>query len=395
MKSPYYKLSRNEIEYIKKDVEKSELSVTHLEEELIDHLCCVVEEYISEGYTFEKALARVRNEVGIETLKEIEIQTVLSINKKLYAMKNTIKISGIIGLTAIVISSLFKVMHWPGAAILLTFGFVTFMLAYLPALALTLKKEKILKSKMQLSYVGIATAFILLLSLLFSIMQWPYNDYLRIFSWAMILIFLFMLFRNIMKTEENRILNFSILLLLALLFVINITFRLLEINNPRLKEVILENNFKQSIDLFDHKTALLYQQLDTMEDNTIASEIAELKTYTEQVIAKVEEIRDGVFSSQSEQENFNKKIIKDNSITNELEYKVYDLSYKILPTYRSFILEKSNAQTQLSSFIECSIQFGNFEFNNNPQVIYNNLQKLIRDIKIVESELLSSMQLSK
>jgi len=134
MKSPYYKLSRNEIEYIKKDVEKSELSVTHLEEELIDHLCCVVEEYISEGYTFEKALARVRNEVGIETLKEIEIQTVLSINKKLYAMKNTIKISGIIGLTAIVISSLFKVMHWPGAAILLTFGFVTFMLAYLPAL---------------------------------------------------------------------------------------------------------------------------------------------------------------------------------------------------------------------------------------------------------------------
>jgi hypothetical protein len=394
MESPNYKLSRNEIDFIKDDVKKSEISFSHLEEELVDHLCCMVEELINDGYSFDKAFNSVRKEVGMDSLKAIEIQTLILINKKFHAMKQTMKISGIIGLSAIVISSLMKIMHWPGANIILTLGFATLLLAYLPALSLTLKKEKILKRKMQLSYVGIITAFVLLLSLLFSIMNWPFGDYLRAISWAMMLVFLIMLYSNVMKSEESRVLNLSMLLFFALIFVINVSRSFLDIKNPRLSKFTIENNFEASIKLFEHKTDNIYKQFDTIKNNTSAREIAEIKTSTSEVIGKIEQIKNALFASKAEHENFNKHLLKDDKITNDIENQAWKLDTEILPAYRKFMNEKTKLHPDLNSFIETSIQFGQLEFNNNPQVIYNNLQKLIRDIKIAENELLIDIQKS-
>jgi len=394
MESPYYKLSRNEIDFIKDDVKKSEISFTHLEEELIDHLCCMVEELMHDGCSFDLAFQNVKKEVGMDSLKAIEIQTIILINKKFHAMKRTMKISGIIGLSAIVVSSLLKIMHWPGAGILLTIGFATLLLAYLPALSLTLKKEKILKRKMQLSYFGIITAFVLLLSFLFGLMHWPYGDYIKFISWILMLVFLIMLYNNVMKSEENRVLNQSLLLFFVLLFVIEVSFSFLEIKNPRLSKVTIENNIEASINLFENKAIEIYQQFDTLKNNPRVNEIAELKTKTSEIISKIEHIRNSMFANKTEQENFNKQLLKDFKITNNIENLAWKLDSEILPNYRKFLNGKTKSNPALNSFIESSIRFGRLEFNNNPQVIYNNLQKLIRDIKIAESELLVNIRQS-
>jgi hypothetical protein len=394
MESPYYKLSKNEIDFIKDVVKKSEISFSHLEEELIDHLCCMVEKLINDGYSFDAAYNSVRKDVGMDSLKAIEIQTIILINKKFQAMKKTMKISGIIGLSAIIISSIMKIMHWPGAGPLLTLGFATLLLAYLPALSLTLKKEKILRRKMQLSYFGIITAFVLLLSFLFTLMHWPFGDYLKIISWVLMLGFLIMLYWNVIKSEENRVLNLSMLLFFALLFVIDVTQDFLNIKNPRLDKFTIENNIEASIKLFDYKTSKIYQQLDTIKTNARVREITEIKTNTSEVIDKIEHIRNALFASKAEQENFNKHLIKDYKITNDIEKQAQKLNSEILPNYRKFMNEKTKLQSDLHSFIESSIQFRPLDFNNNPQVIYNNLQKLIRDIKITENEALVYIQQS-
>lgn len=388
MESPSYKLSKNEIAFIKDDVKRCEITFSHLEEELIDHLCCLVEELINDGYTFDSALNNVKKDVGMDSLKAIEIQTIILINKKIQAMKKTMKISGIIGLSTIIISSIMKIMHWPGANLLLTLGFATLLLAYLPALSLTLKKEKILKRKMHLSYVGIITAFVLLLSFLFKIMHWPFYDYLKIVSWVLMFVFLIMLYNNVMKSEENRLLNQSMLLFFALLFVITVSYSLFEIKNPRLNKFTIENNIEASIKLFDYKTDKIYKQFDTLKINPFANDIAEIKTNTSEVIGKIEQIRNALFINRAEQEYFNKLLLKDYKITNEIENQAWMLESKILPDYCKLLSTKVNSDTALLLYIESSIVFGRLEFNNNPQVIYNNLQKLIRDVKTAESELL-------
>jgi hypothetical protein len=394
MGSLNYKLSKNEIDFIKDDVKKSGISFSHLEDELIDHICCMVEELINDGFTFNTALTRVRKDIGIDSLKAIEIQTIILINKKFQGMKKTMKITGIIGLSTIIISSIMKIMHWPGANLLLTLGFATLLLAYLPALSLTLRKEKILKRKMQLSYVGIITAFVMLLHFLFTLMHWPFDDYFKIISWVLMLVFLIMLYYNVMRSDENRVLNQSMLLFFALLFVITVSFSLFDVKNPRLNKFTIENNLEASIKLFDTKIDKIFQQFDTLKINPYAKDITEIKTNTSEVIGKIEQIRNALFANKAEQETFNKQLLKDYKITSDIENQVWKLDSKILPNYRNFLNAKAKSYPALNSYIESSIIFGQLEFNNNPQVIYNNLQKLIRDVKIAEFELLYNFQQS-
>jgi hypothetical protein len=389
MESQYYKLSENDIDFIKAEVKKSEISFSHLEEEIIDHICCMVEEFINQGYSFDAAFKAVRKDLGMDSLKAIEIQTLILINKKFNAMKKTLKISGIIGLSAIAMGSFMKIMHWQGASIVILFGFTSLLLAYLPALWLTLRKEKILKRKMQMSYIGILAAFALLMSVLFTNQNWPYSDYLRLISWILMLIFLVMIYKHVMQSEENRVLNMSILLLFSTLFVISISFNFFDLKNPRLSKYTLESNIEASIQLYDNKAETLYHQLNLSKDSTHVKEMNELKTKTVKIVSEIEQIRNELFANKSEQENFNRQIIK-----RPLKIENYDEMVQKLEVdvneYRNFIIEKTNSPA-LKAFADVSIKFGRFEMNNNPQVIYNNLQKLIRDIKITETELLDNV----
>ena len=395
MEGQYYKLSRNEIDFIIGEVKKNEISFSRLEDELIDHLCCMVEELINDGYTFKAAFETVRKNVGFDSLKAIEIQTIILINKKFQTMRKTLKISGIIGLSAIIISSILKLNHWPGAGPLLVLGFVTLLFSYLPALFLTLRKEKIMKRKMNLSYAGILTAFILLINMLFTLMAWPYKEYTFVVAWLLMLVFLVMLFNNIMKSEENRVLNLSLLLFFSIVLIIDVTLNLLPLRNPQLSKYTIENNIEANIKLYEHKTEKTYKLLGEIANNPNSGEIAEIRTKTSGITDKIGQIRDAIFTDKAEQENFNKRFFKNYEISNDIEKKAKKLESEI-SEYNKFMIEKSVSQPELNSFIEGSIQFSILEFNNiNPQVIYNNLQRLIRDIKIAESDLLSEIQSSK
>lgn len=393
MESQYYRLSRKEIDTIEAEVSNSDITLPNLAEELTDHICCTTETMVNEGYTFEQALGRIRKELGLNTLKEIEIQTLILINKKFEAMKKLMKFSGIAGLLFVVISSVMKINHLPGAGIMLVLGFATFLLAYLPALSLTLRKEKILNRNRRLSYIGVFTAFVLLLSFLFTLMHWPYADYFKVASWILATVFLVMLYSNIIKMEENRVINLSIILFLTLLFIINVTFGFLDINNPRLSRFTIEDNMEASINLLEASTAKLYQQTDSIEIQSHVGDIKELKSATTNVISTIEQLRDGLFASKAEQETFQKKLIRDFVITNDIQNQAWKLESEYLPAYRAILLSKPGMQSEWKAFVEGSIRFGQLDFNNAPPVIYNNLQRLIRDIKIAENACLMEMQI--
>jgi hypothetical protein len=188
-------------------------------------------------------------------------------------------------------------------------------------------------------------------------MYWPFGDYLKVISWVLMLVFLILLYNNVMKSEENRVLNQSMLLFFALLFVITVSFNLSDIKNPRLNKFTIENNIEEGINLFDYKTDMIYQQFDTLQTNAYAKDIEQIKTNTAEVIGKIEQIRNALFASKVEQENFNKHILKESKITNDIENQVWKLDSEILPNYRKLLSTKVKLNPALNSYIESSIKF--------------------------------------
>ncbi len=387
MDHPLYSLSDKEAAFIRQEVKKCGISFSHLEDELIDHLCCLTEEYLNEGYAFEEAFKKVRKDIAFDSLKDIEIQTFLLINKKIRAMKTTLIISGIAGLASIIIASILKILHLPGSGPLLTLGFLILAFAYLPVLAFALKKEKLLKRKRNLALTGMAAAFLFLISILFMIMHWPIREYVIFLSWMLIFIFLIMLFANIMRSEENRVLHLSLVLFFTVFFVLDISIYLINLNNPKVSRYTLEYNLRESVRLFEQGLDAKYVLLDSLVKPDQQKILRDLKTGTDEIIAETENIRDQLFISKEEQEKYNRKFFKNQRMVYDLESDVMQLE-KNLKHHKESLLEKASPSPHLKAFIEQSIRFGAYDLNNAPPILYNNLEKLIRDIRIIENEFL-------
>ena len=162
-------LSLSDIGQITRDVHNEEISFSHLADELIDHICCDVEDRMRNGMSFHEAYSNVREKMGQGRLREIQKETLYSVDTKYRNMKNTMKISAIAGtvmlgfvfmpsalgvlwkethnskklflyISAFLAVMFFtlgvvaKVQHWPGAAIILGLSAICGVLLFIPAL---------------------------------------------------------------------------------------------------------------------------------------------------------------------------------------------------------------------------------------------------------------------
>jgi hypothetical protein len=88
-------------------------------------------------------------------------------------MKNNIYITGLICLAITLVASIFKIMHWPGAGILLIAGIGSLTIFYLPIAYVKLKKntgDKLLKFLYSAALFSFVVDFI---GMVFKIMHWP------------------------------------------------------------------------------------------------------------------------------------------------------------------------------------------------------------------------------
>ncbi|PKP19914.1 MAG: hypothetical protein CVU05_10270 [Bacteroidetes bacterium HGW-Bacteroidetes-21] len=88
-------------------------------------------------------------------------------------MKKFIYISGIVAANLILFGSIFKIMHWPGANILLVLAIFTFCFLFLPLALISSYKSQVIKKFKWLHIVTFIVFFITLVSALFKIVHWP------------------------------------------------------------------------------------------------------------------------------------------------------------------------------------------------------------------------------
>lgn len=124
-------LSKAQIEWIKQDVTARGISFEELAESLVDHICCSIE--ASSENNFENAYRKAISGFGDDSLEDIQHQTIFLLTlKRETIMKKTMFVLGYIAAALTTFGLLFKVMHWPGANIMLILGVAMLNFGFLP-----------------------------------------------------------------------------------------------------------------------------------------------------------------------------------------------------------------------------------------------------------------------
>jgi hypothetical protein len=131
------KLTADQVEVVKRAVESSGIEIETLKDDVLDHLCCVIESELKEAREFDELLGKAIKQFAPQGLKQIESETVYLLNaNKILAMKRIMFSVGFIGAFALTMGTTFKWLHWPGGDELFMIGFLTLTLLYAPLVAI-------------------------------------------------------------------------------------------------------------------------------------------------------------------------------------------------------------------------------------------------------------------
>ena len=285
-----YVLKDEHISFILEDIRRNGIESEELQLDLLDHICCVIETEMLPDKNFDEFYRSIIPRFYKRELKEIQEETQLLLTfKNYYAMKKVMIMSGAFSAFTFTIGTLLKIMHWPGASLLLQAGIVFFCFLFLPILTiLKVKEQKQRKDKL---LIGIATIFaiVICLTTLFKVMHWPFASML----WSCSLGILFFLFLPIYffggirnpETKTNTIIS-SILILTAggLLFILT---------NLRASHVTEEAVFNS-----DDQLLASYAYLSEQKSSDSLSENQQLLiTKADALCLKIENLKIGLIKS--------------------------------------------------------------------------------------------------
>jgi hypothetical protein len=156
-------VSAEQLKIIAGVIDKNTITIRTLHDDLLDHLCCVVETKMARGTDFEIALNEAVRELAPGGLYEIEKETYLLLNPKILFMKKLIYGSGLIFSIMVTVGFLLKLIHGTGANELMLVGMAGFVIVFLPLLLKTSAGRQTPRSTLQRAkdVLGFMSAFLL------------------------------------------------------------------------------------------------------------------------------------------------------------------------------------------------------------------------------------------
>jgi hypothetical protein len=202
-----YVLADEQIEFIRRDLLAQGIRNEGLQQDLLDHICCVVEHELAAEDDFEVFYQQRIKHFYKRELKEIEEETIALLTfKNYYVMKKIMLLSGGVLTALLVVGLTLKFMHLPGAAVMLVLGVALLNFVFLPLLfTLKIKENKTLREK---AISGIATLCGMLMSigLIFKVMHWPGANMLIVTGFgALLLVFLPVYFFTGIRQAETKV----------------------------------------------------------------------------------------------------------------------------------------------------------------------------------------------
>lgn len=166
-------LTDEQIDFIADDIRIRGVFTQSLQENLLDHICCFIEEQDDER-PFEEVYLRALDAFGQNGLQGVQDETLFLINQPYQnVMKKFAYITGAITSVSLVAGALFKIQHWPGASFLLLIGTLTLSMFFIPYFFYVNLKEQTEKRSKVIAGLGLITALFLCAGALFKLMHWP------------------------------------------------------------------------------------------------------------------------------------------------------------------------------------------------------------------------------
>ena len=162
------------MEYILNDIRRNGVEMEDLQLNLLDHVCCIIEQNLKDGDDFEDFYKKTIKQFYKKELREIEEETItLLMFKNFYTMKKIMIISGAISAAAFIIGSLFKIMIWPGSAGFFFLAIYLMGLVFLPLMFILKTKEAGPKQDKIILALGVLLGLSFCISVLGSWLHWP------------------------------------------------------------------------------------------------------------------------------------------------------------------------------------------------------------------------------
>jgi hypothetical protein len=291
----YAEVIDDRLDLIRKDLVSEGLTYKHLQDDVVDHICCMVEEGMQSGKDFESSYRDVMHQINGNTFKSLQHETLIAIDKKFQRMKNYAYVLGLTGTVLTIAGVFFKVMHWPGASIVLTLGFLIIAAVFLPLYFILSYREQAEKPPKVYPVVAYITLLLVFTGAIFKIMHWPgANILLKASVGFMMVGFLPLYIVKIFKRTTGRKFNISyiILVLVGLSVVLVLSWVNLSKNSI--------DSYTDMAVQFSESTALLNESTDMILEKSgsqVTPEMQKITAYADELEALASRMLNGLLGA--------------------------------------------------------------------------------------------------
>lgn len=252
-----YTISDQQIDFILNDLHERGITLDSLRQNLLDHICILIEENMEEGDDFGLFYALVIKDFYKQELRELEEETLFLLNyKNNHPMKKAMMLSGAFSVAAFAGGSLSKILQTHLTDFLLFLGFTSFVFLFLPLVfVVKIREIKVNRDKVMLVSGTIATLFYFFCMLLkflgptwpkFLGPRWPHMEIIWLTCWLLafiiaLFVFIPLYFFSGIRQPETKTNTILITVLLIVFIGMQFTFTNLRPFRAEQHPVVLEN----------------------------------------------------------------------------------------------------------------------------------------------------------
>jgi len=285
------RVTNEQVDYILDDLSSRGIVLEDLRDDLLDHMCCIIECEMSEDDNFYRFYESVLPRFFKESLEEIQRETNNLLQfKNFYSMIRTMKITGLLTVVFTIFGAIFKTLHLPGAGAMIVLGGFLFSFIFLPLLiAIKLRDEESRTDKYVLS-LGFLIAIFLAVGVIFKLMHWPGATMLMLsgtvgLTFIYTPLYFFSRFRR-PELRLNTIVNSVLIMACGGIF-----FGLFNLRNSQSNgEHIISQNLimhENSLKIFESNLQLREVSADTPELTVFCKMTADIDANLENAVSKI------------------------------------------------------------------------------------------------------------